>query len=104
MRLEIRRRSVKVTEELRAYLKERLRSALGRFARHIDLVRVYLRDVNGPRGGVDKLCAIKVVLTRLPSVVVEAQHASLQAAMDGALQRTERAVKRSMQRRTARSR
>src|SRR5207244_679634 len=33
MRLEIRRRGVKVTEELRAHVKERLRLALGRFAR-----------------------------------------------------------------------
>jgi hypothetical protein len=31
MRLEIRRHGVEVTDELRAYLKERLRLALGRF-------------------------------------------------------------------------
>ena len=36
MRLETRRRGVKVTEELRTYLKERLRLALARFGRHID--------------------------------------------------------------------
>jgi len=41
------------------------------------------------------------VLTRLPSVVIDEQRASLQAAMDGALQRTERAVRRSMERRSA---
>jgi ribosome-associated translation inhibitor RaiA len=93
-----------VGAEDRAYLRRKLGMKLGKFARAIERVSVRIRDVNGPRGGVDKLCAIKVVLTRLPSVVVEAQHASLQAAMDGALQRTERAVKRSMQRRTARSR
>jgi ribosome-associated translation inhibitor RaiA len=45
-----------------------------------------------------------VVLTRLPSVVVEKQHASLQAAMDTALQGIERAVRRSLKRRTARAR
>ena len=77
---------------------------LGKFARAVERVSVRVRDVNGPRGGVDKACTIKVVLTGLPSVVIDEQSASLQAAMDGALQRTERAVRRSMDRRSARAR
>jgi hypothetical protein len=77
---------------------------LGKFARAIERVSVRIRDVNGPRGGVDKLCAVKVVLSRLPSVVVQEQRASLQAAMDGALLRTERVVRRSVQRRRTRAR
>ena len=88
----------------RSYMRRKLGTRIGKFARAIERVSVRIRDVNGPRGGVDKVCAIKVVLTGLPSVVVEQQHASLQAAVDGALQRTERAVRRSMKRRTARSR
>jgi ribosome-associated translation inhibitor RaiA len=88
----------------RAYLRRKLGTKLGKFARGIERTSVRIRDVNGPRGGVDKVCAIKVVLTGLPSVVVDERHASLQAAMDRALQRTERAVRRSMERRTTRAR
>ena len=88
----------------RAYVRRKLGMKLGKFARAIERTSVRIRDVNGPRGGVDKVCAIKVVLAGLPSVVVEEQHASLQAAMDRALQRTERAVRRSVERRTARAR
>ena len=88
----------------RAYLRRKLGMKLGKFARGIERTSVRIRDVNGPRGGADKVCAIKVVLSGLPSVVVEEQHASLQAAMDRALQRTERAVRRSVERRTARAR
>jgi hypothetical protein len=87
-----------------AYLRRKLGMKLGKFARAIERVSVRIRDVNGPRGGVDKLCAVKVVLSRLPSVVVQEQRASLQAAMDGALLRTERVVRRSVQRRRTRAR
>ena len=88
----------------RAYIRRKLGMQLGKFARSIERVSVRVKDVNGPRGGVDKLCAVKVVLSRLPSVVVQEQRASLQAAMDGALLRTERVVRRSVQRRRTRAR
>jgi hypothetical protein len=88
----------------RAYVRRKLGMKLGKFARAIERVSVRMRDVNGPRGGVDKLCTIKVVLTRLPSVVVDHKHASLRGALEGALRRVEVAVRRSMQRRTTRAR
>lgn len=87
----------------RAYMRRKLGMKLGKFARAIERVSVRVRDVNGPRGGVDKRCTIKVVLTGLPSVVVEQKHASLQAAVDAALRRTEVAVRRSVQRRKGRA-
>src|SRR5688572_20251512 len=93
-----------VNAEDRAYLRRKLGMKLGKFARAVERVSVRIRDVNGPRGGVDKACRIKVVLTGLPSVVIDERRPSLQAAMDGALQRTERAVRRSMERRSARAR
>ena len=93
-----------IGDEDRAYLRRKLGRKLGKFARAVERVSVRIRDVNGPRGGIDKLCAIKVTLTGLPSVVVQEQHASLQAAMDAAMQRVERTVRRAVKRRTTRAR
>ena len=72
---------------------------LGRHALDIERTSVRIDDVNGPRGGVDKSCRIKVVLSGLPSVVVEEQDASLHAAFDRALARVHRTVREALKRR-----
>jgi ribosome-associated translation inhibitor RaiA len=72
---------------------------LGKFARSIERISVRVTDMNGPRGGVDQLCNVKVVLSGLPSVVIERRHAVLHAAIDDALRAMERAVQRSVHRR-----
>jgi len=88
----------------RTYIRRKLGMKLGKFASSIERVSVRLEDVNGPRGGVDQVCRVKVVLSGLPSVVFEAQDASRDAAVDEALSGVQRAVRRALQRRRARPR
>jgi CBS domain-containing protein len=103
MPIHIRMAGAALDEGDRDYLGRKLGTKLGKFARAIERASVRVKDVNGPRGGIDKVCRIKVVLSGLPSVVVEEQAATLQEAMDGALGRTERTVKRSVERRRRRA-
>lgn len=97
--VNIRVFDVDLSQEERARIRHGLGAKLGKYATWIERVTVRVRDVNGPRGGIDKLCRIKVVLSGLPSVVFESRALSLKAAINGALSGTERAVRRSVQRR-----
>ncbi len=104
MRVEIRRRRLEVSDYLRAHIERRLRAALGRFERRVGQIRVYLRDVNGPRGGVDKRCRIVVHLPPCGRAVVSGAGDDAYAVVTRTAERSGRAVKRRLQRKVARRR
>lgn len=89
----------KLSPAQREEIRKKLGAKLGKFAASIERVTVRLKDVNGPRGGIDQVCTIKVALIDLPSVVFESQHHSINAAVGAALAGVERAVRRRLQRR-----
>ena len=95
----IRAMGVDIDDETRAEIRRKLGMKLGKFALSIERVTVRLRDVNGPRGGVDHQCQVKVVLSGMPSVVAEVQDASLQTAVDAAMTAAARSVRKNLQRR-----
>ena len=97
--VQLRVLGVELAQDERSRLRRKLALKLGKFATSIERVSVRVTDANGPRGGVDQVCRINVVLIALPPVVVEERDASHEAAIDRALTGAERAVRRSVQRR-----
>jgi ribosome-associated translation inhibitor RaiA len=97
----VRVTGVNLSEESRADIRQKLGVKLGKLATSIERVTVRVEDVNGPRGGVDQRCRIKVVLSEMPSVVFEHQDPSLEVAIASALAGVERAVRKALQRRRA---
>jgi hypothetical protein len=67
---------------------------LGRGIRRLRRVDVTLSDLNGPRGGVDKRCLIKVSIDGLRPVVIEDVQSDLYMAIDRAAGRASRTVLR----------
>lgn len=92
----IRAEGLGIDKDDREYLRRKLGRRLGKFARSLERVSVRLRDLNGPRGGIDTSCQIKVTLRSLPSVVVESRSAVVRDAMDDALARMDYAVRQSL--------
>jgi hypothetical protein len=84
------------------YLRRKLDRMLAKFGSAVERTSVRLEDTNGPRGGVDKRCQVKVVLRGLQSVYVDERHRSVEAAIDRALARADHAVRQALQRRRMR--
>lgn len=71
----------------------------GKFASSIERITVRFSDVNGPKGGRDRVARIKVVLSAQPSVVVEERDATFPRALDRAVNGAALAVRRTLHRR-----
>src|SRR5581483_5398872 len=88
-----------VGEEDHDYIARKVATKLGKCLSSIERITVRLSDVNGPRGGRDQKCQIKVVLGGLPSVVVNETESTLRRAIDRAIGVAGRSVQRTIQRR-----
>lgn len=94
--LHVRTKGAAVEAGLSDYVRTKLGRRLGKFARAIERVSVRIDDVNGPRGGIDTVARIKIVLSARPSVVVESRGTDARHALDLASHRAERTLRRSL--------
>jgi Sigma 54 modulation protein / S30EA ribosomal protein len=88
-----------IPDEDRDYIARKLGIKLGRFVSSIERITVRLSDVNGPKGGRDLKCQIKVVLSGLRSVVVHQTESTLTRTIERAIDAVSVAVHRTVQRR-----
>jgi hypothetical protein len=84
-----------VTREL---VRVRLGRRLARYAPHVQRATVRFEDVNGPRGGIDVACRVKIVLDGLPSILVEKRAPQAIDAVVPAAEAVRRALRRTLQR------
>jgi ribosomal subunit interface protein len=101
MELSIRSQGLDLSDALRSYAERRLRLSLDGFATQVNGIEVRLADINGPRGGVDKTCAITVRLRECGVVFARAAGESAYATVNRAAARIRTAVVRTLSRRHA---
>ena len=70
MLIEVLNRNVPVESATREWIERRVQFALGRFIARICRVVVIVDDINGPRGGNDQRCRLRISLIPEGSVVV----------------------------------
>lgn len=100
MNLDIRSLNVPVSEALAEFARERVARSLRPFLASVERVDVRFQDLNGPRGGVDKLCTVTVALTGFKrSVVVKSTSADAYDAVQHACVRVAQSVARALTRR-----
>ena len=101
MDLSIKGHDLDLSDALKAYTERRLRFSLGGFAKKLQRVEVRLSDVNGPRGGIDKSCAITAILRQLGIVFARAKGANAYSTIDSAASRVRAGLARRLNRHRA---
>ena len=84
MRLHIRSRKIEVTDELNDFIADRFSRALDRFEDRIRDISVLITDVNGPKGGTDKLLRIRVLISGCENLFLSAFGPNLSLMIDTA--------------------
>ena len=98
MEISVQARGFSLTKALRDHAERRLRFALGWADARLHRISVRLSDDNGPRGGEDKRCRIRIAFAGAPSVVIEDIETDVYAALDRAADRASRSLARKLER------
>lgn len=100
MKIDVRFVGLEPSAALRDHAVRRLHLHLSRFGREVSMVVVRLRDVNGPKGGLDKHCQVSLRGPRVSAVIGDV-HEDAYAAVDLVVGRLTHAVGRVLERRRA---
>ena len=96
MNIRIQAKDFPLTPGLRNDATLQVERALARFDSRIVNVDVFLSDVNGPKGGPDKVCTIRVQLPNRTTVPIETTESDLYSAIRQSAARARRAVRRTL--------
>ena len=80
MEILIQSKAVEVSSRARLAIKSRIETVLKNLEHYVDRVSVHFDDINGPKGGMDKQCKVKISLIAMPPVVISVQEDNAQTA------------------------
>lgn len=103
MQVDVRFRGLESSAHFAQYAQRRVHQHLSRFGREIGDVVLRISDVNGPRGGRDKLCQLAVRGPGIGALHLSETHDDLYAGLDIALGRLDHTIGRAIERARAQS-
>ena len=96
MDIKVSAQGLRLEAATEAFVCEQLHSALQRFEEQVVAADAFLKDINGPKGGIDKQVLLRVRLRNRQVIAIEITRASLRAAVIVATRKAKRAVRRSV--------
>lgn len=99
MKIEMRSQGLVLTEGLRSLAEKQLHYALDWARFEVTKVILHFSDLNGPRGGNDKRCQLRIPLAGMREIVIEETGADLGMAISRAIDRGSRTLERRLSRR-----
>ena len=98
MKLDIQAKDFELSDSILTHITERVNFTLSSRFDQINKITIRVSDTNGPRGGIDKRCQVRVSLPRLKEIVVDDVQADLYVAIFRATDRASRTVNRRLAR------
>ena len=95
MNINVRAHGFSLTAAISSSVYKELGTALKPFARHIMHVDVFLKDINGPKGGEDKVALARLRLVWGEVLTIVSTHVDLYTAIKAVSRRSRRAAKRA---------
>ncbi|GAA5315534.1 MAG: hypothetical protein AseanaTS_07390 [Candidatus Pelagadaptatus aseana] len=98
MLVKIHARGLSLSENLKRYTESKIRMALGIYGDRIKRADIFLKDINGPRGGMDMDCKITIRPDGQPAITVQKTTADMYDAINVCSQKIKRAARRRFDR------
>lgn len=96
MRINTNAQGFETTEAIELFVQDEVNLAFDRFRDQVISVDFFMKDINGPKGGIDKQVLIRARLRNRQRIALDTTHENLYAAVKGGIRKCKRAVRRSL--------
>lgn len=96
MNITARAHDFELSDSIAGFARAQIETALNRFSDGVIYVDIFMRDINGPRGGIDKQVLFRVRLRNRQLIAIETEDEDLYAAIGRGAKRTKRVVRRTL--------
>jgi len=96
MDINVSTHGMRIDTGTESFVREQIQSALQRFEDQVVSVDAFLKDINGPKGGIDKQVLIRIRLRNRQVIATEITRANFRAAVVVVTRKARRAVRRSL--------
>lgn len=96
MNISSRAQGFELSAAIDTFVRDEIRSTLDRFSDEIVSVDVFMKDTNGPKGGVDKQVLVRIQMRGRQQIALQTTSEDLYAAVRVSSKRAKRAVRRSL--------